>query len=74
MLDVLELPDSATKGQSGRTIPLHRALHAALILLNLRHHPHLEDLIIASSRSEPMTAANVVNWLWYLYRRLGLSQ
>ena len=74
MLDVLELPDSATKGQSGRTIPLHRALHAALILLSLRHHPHLEDPIIASSRSGPMTAASVVNWFWYLYRRLGLSQ
>lgn len=48
--------------------------HAALILFNLRHHPHLEDPIIASSRSGPMTAASVVNWFWHLYRRLGLSQ
>jgi integrase/recombinase XerD len=48
--------------------------HAALILLSLRHHPHLKDLIIASSRNGPMTAASVVNWFWHLYRRLGLSQ
>lgn len=74
LLDALELPDSATKGHSGRTIPLHRALHAALTLLNHSHQPQAEDPVIASSRSGPMTAASVVNWFWYLYRRLGLSQ
>ncbi len=60
ILDVLELPDSATKEKSGRTIPLHRALHAALILLN-HSCPSLENPIIASSRSGPMTAVFGVN-------------
>ena len=71
ILDVLELPDSATKGNSGRTIPLHRTLHDALILLNRNHLPQAEDPIIASSRGGPMTVSSVVNWFWYLYRRLG---
>jgi hypothetical protein len=63
LLDALELPDSATKGHSGRTIPLHRALHAALTLLTHSHQPQAEDPIIRSSHSGPMTAASVVNWL-----------
>lgn len=74
ILDVVELPDSATKGHSGRTIPLHQALHTALTLLNHSHRPQAEDPIIQSSRSGPMTAASVVNWFWFLYRRLGLSR
>ncbi len=71
ILDVLERPDSATKGNSGRTIPLHRELHAALTLLNCRQQPQVKDPIIQSSRNGPMTPASVVSWFWYLYRRLG---
>ncbi len=53
ILDALELPDSATKWNSERTIPLHRALHAALLLLNHSRCPNLEDPIIVSCRSGP---------------------
>ncbi|GJL56500.1 MAG: hypothetical protein NPIRA02_36320 [Nitrospirales bacterium] len=74
LLDVLELPDSATKGHSGRTIPLHRDLQTVLTLLNRITRPQAENHIIRSSRSESMTAASVVNWFWYLYRRLGFDR
>ena len=73
LLDVLSLPDSATKGNSGRTILLHRQLHAALAFLMKEHPPQPSDPIMRSARKRPMTAARVVNWFWDLYRRLGFN-
>lgn len=70
--DVLSLPDSATKGNSGRSIPLHRQLYAALAVLKKEQQPQPLDPIILSARKGPMTATSGVNWFWYLYRRMGL--
>ncbi len=67
---VIRLRNEATKGASGRVIPMNRDLAEAL----RRLHPTRggSSYVIASERSQQMSAAGIVNLFGSWYRRLGL--
>jgi integrase len=67
---VIELRDAAAKMGSGRTIPLHPKLRAALI--KLRQGASGDGAVIVSERGGPLAPNSVVNWFAALYRDLGL--
>ena len=69
----IELRDSAAKMGSGRSIPIHPALHAALTKLRRGPARSDHDAVILSERGAPMRASSVVNWFASLYRQLGLE-
>jgi integrase/recombinase XerD len=66
----LELHDSAAKKKSGRRIPLHNDLRAALEDLLIWSTP--EGSIVRSERGSRMTPGSVVNWFAEAYRSLNL--
>ncbi|PCI41452.1 MAG: hypothetical protein COB46_03545 [Rhodospirillaceae bacterium] len=68
--DAIELHDVAAKKCSGRTIPLHKALKAALAVL--RREDQSNGPVIRSERGDAMTPASIVNWFAAFYRRLEL--
>jgi integrase len=68
----LELLDSAAKKGSGRVIPVHPELHAALAKL-ARLGPWLIGPIIRSERGAPMTPVSIVCWFAKAYRAIGLQ-
>ena len=57
---ILELHDKAAKNRSGRRIPLHRDLQAALVAL--KSGSVEVGTIIESERGGPMTALSIVVW------------
>ena len=68
----LELLDSAAKKGSGRVIPIHPDLHAALIkLARLTLVPG--GPVIRSERGGPMTPVSIVYWFAKAYRAIGLE-
>ncbi|MBY0510174.1 MAG: site-specific integrase [Rhodospirillaceae bacterium] len=68
----IELHDAVAKKRSGRIIPIHASLRAAL--LRLMRKSDCKGPVIRSERGEgPMTAKSVVNWFAALYRDLGLQ-
>ena len=69
--DWLELHDIAAKKRSGRVIPLHPLLRAALVRLQQQAGPG--SYVIESERGERMRASSVVNWFARLYGSLGLA-
>lgn len=69
--DRIELHDRAAKKRSGRTIPMHRDIQAALNKLRPRGMP--EGPVIRSERGGAMRASSVVNWFHAFYRELGLE-
>ena len=73
--DALHLENRATKGTSGRTIPLHPDLRAALTALRHErgedtapHHP-----VIYSERGVGLSADTVRLWFHRLYTSLGFT-
>jgi integrase/recombinase XerC len=73
--DALHLENRATKGQSGRTIPLHPDLRAALIAL---HRDVGEDAqpgrpVLFSERGSGLSADSARLWFHRLYTSLGLT-
>ncbi|MBY0432077.1 MAG: site-specific integrase [Rhodospirillales bacterium] len=75
LADCMALPDVATKGRSGRLVPLNSDLKAVLKALQQeRAGKALPDAaIIYSERGRRMSAASVVEWFCDLYRDLGFS-
>lgn len=73
--DCLALPDIATKGRSGRLIPLNNDLKMALTALQQARAAKAlpEAAVIYSERGRRMSAASVVEWFCDLYRGLGFS-
>jgi integrase len=67
----ITLSDSAAKRGSGRVIPLHPQLRAAL--LKHRRSASLLGPVLMSERGGAMTAASIVNWFAKLYRALGFA-
>lgn len=67
----LELPGWAAKKGSGRRIPLHPQLQAAL--RRLASVSELRGPVIVSERGGPMTAKTVVNWFGRVYCDLELE-
>jgi integrase len=68
---VLELPDRAAKNRSGRVIPLHEALRAALAAW--RPEAQSAGPVIVSERGGPMTPQSIVVWFANAFRVIGLD-
>ncbi len=68
----LELQDRAAKKGSGRVIPIHPELHAALVKL-ARLTPIPDGPVIRSDRAGPMTPVGIVCWFAKAYRAIGLD-
>jgi integrase len=68
---VIALPDHIAKNKSGRQIPLHSDLRAALI--TLQNGGGDTGPLIKSERDRAMTPASIVNWFGTAYRAIGLS-
>jgi integrase/recombinase XerD len=72
--DGLELRDRATKGaKGGRQVPLCGELRAALTALKGDETPAADSFVIASERSEGLSAGTITVWFHRLYNRLGLK-
>lgn len=75
--DAIHLTDTASKGQSGRVIPLNKQLRANLIqMLDVarqdRHFGSETAYVVTTERSERTSAQAVVNMFMRWYRELGL--
>jgi len=68
---VIELRDCAAKKKSGRLIPLHPSLRAALAAW--RKMTTGTGPVIRSERGGPMTPVSIVNWFAIAYRAVGLE-
>src|SRR5262249_23763384 len=67
----IELRDRAAKKNSGRMIPMHPELGAALVEWMCRADGR--GPVIRSERGGPMTPASIVNWFAVAFRRLHLA-
>ncbi|MGV8838828.1 MAG: tyrosine-type recombinase/integrase [Bauldia sp.] len=68
---VMELPAKAAKRGSGRRIPLHPDLRAALE--GLRRPGDREGVVVRSRRGGAMTADSIVNWFTALFAETRLQ-
>lgn len=78
LLDALALVNGASKGRSGRVIPLHPELKEALVLLHERETPKRRggqaDFIVSFTKgaTDAVTRSNSVQFLFqFWYRKLG---
>jgi integrase len=67
---IIELRDCAAKKGSGRSIPIHADLAAALIAW--RQVAPATDHVIASQRGGPMTPLGIVVWFNRAFKNIGL--
>lgn len=68
----IHLTDDASKGKSGRLIPINKQLKAALIDLQCNDRHSCSDWVIRTERSAHTTAQAIVNLFQRWYRDLGL--
>jgi integrase/recombinase XerD len=68
---LIELADSAAKKCSGRSIPVHADLAAALAAWRQVAPP--SEYVIASERGGPMTALSIVVWFNRAFKHIGLK-
>jgi integrase len=68
---VIELADSAAKKCSGRSIPVHPELMAALAAW--RQVAPSSEYVVASERGGPMTALSIVVWFNRAFKNIGLQ-
>jgi integrase len=71
--DSIALENNASKGKSGRTIPINKDLRAALLALQESVTPEPEDYLITSERGGRMTANSVVMWFNRLFHSLSFD-
>ncbi len=71
ILPAIELHDSAAKMRSGRRVPLHNDLRAALA--QWREASDSLHYVVGSERGGGLTPASIVNWFTIAYRDLGLA-
>ena len=69
----LHLPDSSSKGRSGRSIPLNQLLKQSLIYLYEHDSPTLDQYVIRSERGEKFLPCNVSHWFKDVYKALRLD-
>jgi integrase/recombinase XerD len=69
--DAIEVRDGIAKKGSGRTIPIHADLRAALA--KLLRNGSCDGPVIRSSRGGAMRPNSIVNWFVCLYRETGLE-
>ena len=68
---LIELRDAAAKKSSGRCIPIHADLAAALA--SWRPVAPRSDYVIGSQRGGPMTPLSIVVWFNRAFRHIGLN-
>jgi integrase/recombinase XerD len=71
--DVISLEDKATKGRSGRTIPMNKTLKAALIALLNEPQVNRSRYVISTERAQKFSANGIAVWFQRLYRSLGFK-
>jgi integrase/recombinase XerC len=72
--DLIALQDLATKGRSGREIPMAEALRRTLVEWRaVTPRPGPKNRIIVSERDPGLSANSVRNWFALLYRRLSFQ-
>jgi integrase/recombinase XerD len=69
----VEVGGHIAKLGSGRRIPCHRKLRAALRTLHLQQGRPMRGPVCLSERGGPMTAGTISNWFAQQYRELGLE-
>ena len=70
--DVIELRDAAAKKRSGRMIPVHSDLRAALAELRHLVGHSKSNHVVQSERGGPMTPLSIVIWFNRAFRNIGL--
>ena len=75
--DYINLPNSSSKGKSGRIIPLHKSIRENLQLLLTEHKKYRSfdlnsSFIVRTERSPFTSSQSVVNMFQSWYRKLGL--
>ena len=70
--DAIHLTNEASKGNSGRVIPLNRQLRAVLVSLQQLQPGSSLAHVITSERSDQTSAQSIVNMFAGWYRDLGL--
>ena len=75
--DYINLPNSSSKGKSGRIIPLHKSIRENLPLLLTEHKKYRSfdlnsSFIVRTERSPFTSSQSVVNMFQSWYRKLGL--
>jgi integrase len=68
---VIELRNCAAKKKSGRLIPIHPILRAALA--DWRHRTEPSGPLVRSERGGNMMPVSIVNWFAIAYRAIGLE-
>ena len=71
--DALQLPDRASKGKSGRTIPLNTKLKDALKRLHAETSPVCSDYVIKSERGRKMLPGGICRWFYQMYKNIRLD-
>jgi integrase/recombinase XerD len=69
----IRLPDFASKGRSGRGIPMNRDLRSALMELMSESKPAPANRVIATERGKATTPQVIVNLFSDWYRRVGFQ-
>ncbi|WP_027583423.1 site-specific integrase [Bradyrhizobium sp. Ai1a-2] len=69
--EAIHLQDEASKGRSGRIIPLHVELQSALQELYRHDVPKLNEFIVRTERSKSTSAQVIVNLFARWYETLG---
>lgn len=69
--DCIHLTDVASKGRSGRIIPINRELRSALIYLHQQNGKRLSEWVITTERSDRTSPQAIVNLFQRWYRDLG---
>jgi integrase/recombinase XerC len=71
--DMLRLPDSSSKGKSGRVIPLNTQLRQALVDLHKIVSPEPAHYVVTSERSVKMLPCTVTIWFGGVFKALRLD-
>lgn len=71
--DTIALEDKASKGKSGRVIPMNKVLRAALIDLLDEPLSKRGRYVISTERAERFSANGIAVWFQRLYRSLGFE-
>jgi integrase/recombinase XerD len=68
---IIELRDYAAKNRSGRVIPIHRELGAALA--DLRRVAAPSEYVVTSERGHAMTPPSIIVWFNRAFKNVGLQ-
>lgn len=70
---VIALENKATKGKSGRVIPMNKMLQAAIIDWLKQSEQNRSKYVISTERAEKFSANGIAVWFQRLYKSLGFQ-